>query len=176
MRSLSVLWSLIGDLFHLALPQSVAKRDAIVEYEALAAPAALRFRHALQIFQYAALEVIDLGEAAREQIGAGLFAANAAGAEHRHPAMPGGIEMASDKILELTKAFDAGVDGAFECAQRDLEGVTGIDQHGVRRRDQVVPVGGVDIGADLPGRIDPCIAERDDLLFQPDLQALKRHR
>src|ERR1035441_10453633 len=87
MRSLSVLMSLIAIGPPSALPQAVAERDAFVEDKAFAAPAALRLRYAFQILQNAALEVIDLGKAARQQITGGLFAADPAGAEHRDFAM-----------------------------------------------------------------------------------------
>src|SRR5258708_214626 len=82
MRALSS-FSLIRDAFLDALAQAVAERDALVEHETLAAPAALGFRHFFQIFQDAALEVIDFRKALREQKRARLLAANAAGAEHR---------------------------------------------------------------------------------------------
>src|ERR1700681_1438856 len=110
MRSLSVFTSVIAIMFHSALPQSVAERDAVVKHEAFAAPAALRFRHAFQIAQNSALEVIDLGKTAREQPGAGLFAADAPGAEHRDFTVLRGVEMARGKFLELPKALDAGID------------------------------------------------------------------
>src|ERR1700704_5122345 len=125
MRSLSVFSSLIGIMFHPALPQPVAERDAVVKDKTFAAPAAYRFGHAFQIFQDAALEVIDLGKAARQQKGAGLFAADAAGAEHRDPPMFCRIEILCGKILELSKARDAGIDGAPETAHRDLEPIAG---------------------------------------------------
>src|SRR4051812_9507126 len=108
MRSLSAFTSFIAVVFHSALPQSVAECDPLVEHKTLAAPAAFRFRHAFQIFQDSALEVIDFRKAARQQVGAGLFAADAARAEHRDLTMPGGIEMVRDEILELAKALDAG--------------------------------------------------------------------
>ena len=60
----------------------MTKRDAFVEHETLAFPAALGLRYTFQIFQDAALEVIDLGKAAREQIGGSLLATDAAGTEH----------------------------------------------------------------------------------------------
>src|SRR4051795_13654191 len=110
MRSPSVFSSLIGNLLRSPLPQPVAERDTVVEDKAFAAPAALRFRHAFQVFQDAALEVIDLGKAARQQQGAGLFAADAAGAEHRDPPMFCRIELLRGKILELPEALDAGID------------------------------------------------------------------
>src|SRR5664279_3769704 len=108
MRSLIVFASFIGIVFHGALPQPVTERDAVVEHKTFAAPAALGFRHAFQISEDAALEVVDLGKAARQQIAGGLFAADAAGAEHRDPAVLGGVEMARGKILELPEAADAG--------------------------------------------------------------------
>src|ERR1700733_9834985 len=158
------------------LLQSMAKRHAVIEHETFAAPAALRLRHAFEISENAALEMIDLLEAAREQIGAGLFAADAAGAEHRDLAMSGRIEMTCDKIPELSKAADARVKRAHESAHRDLERVAGVEHQGVRPRDQRVPVGGLDIDAGLPSGIQSGGAEGDDLFFQPDFQTLERHR
>src|SRR5262245_10631995 len=99
----------------------MTERHALVEYKALAAPAALCLGHVFQVFQDAALEVIDVGEAAREQVRAGLFAANAAGAEHRDLAMRLRIEMACGKILELAEARDLRIERAFERAHRDFK-------------------------------------------------------
>src|SRR5258708_12610306 len=109
MRSLSVLASLIGSIFFIPLAQAVAKRDALVEHKAFAAPAAFAFRYGFQIFQNAALEVIDLGKATREQMRAGLFAADAAGAEHRDLLVLVRIERARGKVLELTKTPHVGI-------------------------------------------------------------------
>src|SRR5436190_20548234 len=86
MRSLMALASLMGGAFsciHLPFPQAMAEGYAFVEHKTFAAPAALFLRHAFQIAEDAPLEVVDLGKPLRQQIGAGLFAANAAGAEHR---------------------------------------------------------------------------------------------
>src|ERR1700730_6104228 len=152
MRSLSAFMSLIGILFGPALPQSVAERDAVVEHETFATPAARGFRHALEISEDAALEVIDLRKTAREQIGAGLLAADAAGAEHRDAPVFRRIEMARGKILELPKTPYAGIEGAGKCAHRNLECVAGVDHQRIGTRDQRVPVGGGDIHAGLPGR------------------------
>src|ERR1700731_4664064 len=82
MRSPSVFSSFIGIVFHSALPQAVTERHAVVKHKTFAAPAAFGFRHALQIFHDSALEVVDLGKTARQQIARGLLAATAAGAEH----------------------------------------------------------------------------------------------
>src|SRR5256886_10453492 len=155
--------------------QPVAERDAVVKHKTFATPAALGFRHAFQVLQDSALEVVDLRKTARQQIGAGLFAADAAGAEHRNFAMLRRMEMARGKSPEWPKALDARVDRASECAHRDLERIAGVDQERIRRRDQIVPVGGLDIDADLPCRIGAAISERDDFLLQPDFQPSKRH-
>src|SRR3954451_22512172 len=132
MRSLSVfrsfaLRSFIGFAPRRAFAQAVTKRDALVEHKTFAAPAALGFGHAFEILQNAALEVIDLGKAARQQIGTRFLAADAAGAEHRDPAMFLRIEVTRRKLLELAKTPDAGIDGAFKRAHRDLEGVAGVE-------------------------------------------------
>src|SRR5262249_38316760 len=94
----------IADGVLVALAQAMTKRDTLVEHEALAAPAALGLRHLFQIFQDAALEVIDLRKSLRQQQRAGLLAADAAGAEHRDPLVPGGVKVLRGEILELTKA------------------------------------------------------------------------
>src|ERR1700761_4144683 len=90
-----------------ALVQSMAECDTLVEHETFAVPAALCFRRLFEIFQDAALKMVDFGKSLREQIGARFFAANAAGAEHRDPAMLLRIELLRDEILELSKARDA---------------------------------------------------------------------
>src|SRR6476661_6598423 len=131
MRSPRVFSSLIASLLQTAFPQSVAKRDTVVEHKTFAAPAALGLWHAFEIVQDSALEVIDLGKTARQQIARGFFAANAAGAEHRDPPVPGRIKMARGELLELPKTLDAGIDGAQEAAHRHLECIAGIDHQRV---------------------------------------------
>ena len=84
--------------------------------------------------------------------------------------------MARGEILELSEAPDAGVERTFEGAECDLEGIAGVDHQRVRCSDQRIPVGRIDIDADLARRIGAGIAERDDFLFQPDFQPLERHR
>src|SRR5882757_2996089 len=134
--------------------QTMAERDALVEHEAYAAPAARLLRHAFEISEDAALEVIDLAKSTVEQIGAGLFASDAAGAEHGNLPVLFGIEMARGIVLEFAEAPDPGIDRAFETAHRHLERIAGVDHQRVGRRHQRIPVGGADIGADPPGRVD----------------------
>src|SRR5690349_10590690 len=178
-RSLRSLPSLIAcDLRRRCLrtlAQAVSERDALVEHEALAAPAAVSFRNLLEISENATLKVIDLGKALREQMRARLLAADAAGAEHRDPLVPSGIELAGRELLELAEARDAGIARALEGPHRDLERVAGVQHQHIVGIDQRVPVGRIDIGADLPVRIGGGIAERDDLLLQPDLEPAERH-
>src|ERR1700753_220334 len=156
MRSLSAWRSLTAFKlrlvfrFCLAFAQAVAERDALVEDETLAAPAAFTLGDMFEIIQDAALEVIDLGKTLREQIARRLFAADAAGTEHRDLSMSRRIEMAGGGILELAEACNVRIGGAFKGADRDLERVARVDQHRIGRSDQFVPVGRLHIGADLP--------------------------
>src|ERR1700720_150561 len=106
MRSLSAFSSVIGAGFHSAFTQPVTQRDALVKHKAFAAPAALGLRHLFQIFQNAALEVVDLVKPAREQVGAGLLAADAAGAEHRDPSVLCRIELSTGEIFEFAEACE----------------------------------------------------------------------
>src|SRR3954468_2764809 len=127
MRALSASMSLMGAIVRLPLPQPVAQRHALVENKTLAAPAAVLLRHAFEIAQDTALEVIDFIKSTREQIGAGLFAADPSGAEHSNPAMLRRVEFRCRKILELAEVFDVGIDRALKRAHRHLEGVAGVD-------------------------------------------------
>src|SRR5580700_7693484 len=113
MRSLSS-FSLIGSAFLDAFTQAMAEGDTLVEHEAFAAPAALRLGDLFQIFQDAALEVIDLGKALRQQQRARLFAADAAGAEHRDLRVRCRIKLLRDEALELTEAGNFGIERALE--------------------------------------------------------------
>src|SRR3982751_4804794 len=122
MRSPRILASLMRATIWLPLLQAMAERDPFIEHKTFAAPAALLLRHAFNIAQDAALEVIDFGKALRQQIGARLLAADAGGAEHRDLAVCCRVELARRKFLELPKALDAGIDRAFERAHRDFEG------------------------------------------------------
>ena len=55
--------------------------------------------HLFQVFQDAAFEVVDLGKAVREQVGARLLAADAAGAEHGDlPVLCSGSSSLPDEI------------------------------------------------------------------------------
>src|SRR3546814_21191901 len=67
----------------LALRKAVADRHTLIKDETFAVPFAFFFRHGLQIFQYAALQVVHLFKAAAFYKGRRLFAAYAARAEHR---------------------------------------------------------------------------------------------
>src|ERR1700728_1305167 len=144
MRSVSALRSLIAVMLRTPFAQAVAQRDAFVEHEALAAPAAVGLCDLLEIVQDAALQVIDLGKALREQVARSLFAADAAGAEHRDFTIPRRIEMTCGEFLELAEARDGRIDRAFEGADRDLEGVARVDHDRAGCDDQIVPLSGLD--------------------------------
>src|ERR1700748_976759 len=142
-----------------ALWPPVAERNAFVEHEALAAPAALGLGNVLQIFQDTALEVVDLAEAAREQMRARLFAADAAGAEHRDLAVLLRVEIPRGELLELAERRNVRIERALERAQRHLEGVAGVEHERAGGVDQRIPLGRFDIDANLSCRIGVLLAE-----------------
>ena len=63
--------------------KAVAHRHPLIEDEAFAPPQAFIFRHLFEIFQNAALEVINLVDPLGPQEAGRFLAANAPGAEHR---------------------------------------------------------------------------------------------
>src|SRR4029453_442091 len=105
MRPLNALLSLIGAIGCLMLPQPVSQRHAFIEHKTFAAPAALGFGHAFQVAQDAPLEVIDLVKSTGQQIGAGLLAPDATGAEHRDLFLLARVEFLGGEFPELPKAF-----------------------------------------------------------------------
>ena len=113
-------------------------------------------------------------KALREQIRARLLAADAAGAEHRDLLVLCRIERARGKIRKFAEAIELRIERALERAERDFEGVAGIDHVTSGDCDQRVPVLGVDISAGLGGRIERPIADGDDLFLQPHFQPLER--
>src|SRR5438477_3841428 len=94
-------FSLMGGAFFHPLAQAMAKRDPLVEHKTFAAPSALGFRYLFEISEDAALEMIDFGEALREQERARFLAADAAGAEHRDLPVLCAIKRLRGERLEL---------------------------------------------------------------------------
>src|SRR5215475_9541668 len=125
--SFSLMTRLLVRLLLRPFAQAMAERNALVEDKALAAPAAFRFRNVCQIFENTALEVIDLGKALRDEMRARLLAADAAGAEHRDPAMLARIKFVCGKLLEGAKIPELRVERAFESAERHFEDVARVD-------------------------------------------------
>ncbi len=65
------------------LREVLVDSHARVEHETFTLPPVFCFRHFGEVFQYSALEVVDLFEAEFEHQRRRFFAADAAGAEHR---------------------------------------------------------------------------------------------
>src|SRR5438445_7631432 len=113
--------------FRIALGEAVRHRNPLVEDEALALPQALFGRYLLEISKDAALEVEHILEAERLDVSRRLFAANAAGAEHRHLAA---FELRPVRFhpgREFAKACGRRIDRAFAGADRHLVGVARVD-------------------------------------------------
>ena len=110
----------------------------------------------------------------------GLFAADAAGAEHgdfRLSAL--GFEARAEIAEpggELPEAFRLRINRAFKGADGDFVIVAGVDQNGVRIRNQGVPVFRLHIGADEAVRVSAGHAHGDDFALQAHFEAREGHR
>ena len=153
----------------------MADRDALVEHETFAGKAALGLGHGFEILQNPALEVKHLFKALGQEIGRGLFAANAAGAEHRHFLVAGRVEMGFDIVLEFGEGLGRRIERALKRTQPHFIIITGVEQHHIVALDQPVPVLGLDIGAHRLGRIGLGRAQCHDLGLEPHLHAQERH-
>ncbi len=143
----------------LTFAEAVTQGHTRIEDEALTAPQALILGNFFKVFQDAALEMVNLLEALGEQVGAGFFAPNAAGAEHRDFSCALGIERPAGKICKFApKRVMFGSTAPRTRSHFDLELVAGVDQEDVRLLDELIPVRGIDINADTwhsdrcPGR------------------------
>ena len=163
----------------LALDQPMPHGHPLVEDEALAAPQAFRLRHGLQIFQDAAFEVMHVAHPLGLQEGGGLFAADTAGAVHRHlrrgRTVQQGAPLGAEPVGELAEGAGVGLDRARKGADLALIVVAGVDDDGVGVGDQGVPVLGRDVGPDALDRVDVGLAHGDDLGLHPHLHAVEGH-
>src|SRR3546814_19900626 len=120
----------------LDLRKAVADRHTLIKDETVAWPFAFFFRHGLQIFQYAALQVVLLFKAAAFYKGRRLFAAYAARAEHRDLRALSFFAQFLRKTVEPGREFAEAaclrINGALECADRNFIGVPRVDEDRVQ--------------------------------------------
>src|SRR6056297_626568 len=107
-------------------------RYAAVKDETRALPGAVMFGHVLQVFQDAALQVVDLLDPLAEQVIGGFLAADASGAEHGDPLVVEAVPVFLPPGREIAKAFGSGVDCTCESANGDFIGVTRVDHRDIR--------------------------------------------
>ena len=147
--------------------QPMPHRHAAVKDETFALPCALLGGHLFQIFQDAALEVIDLLDPLPQQVIRAFLAADAAGAEHGDALV---VEAVLVRLPPCRKVAETGglrIDCALEGADRHLVVIAGVDHGDIGRGDERVPVGRFDVMADAGQRVHVGLAHRDDLALQP---------
>ncbi len=165
----------------IGLLQAVAHCDSLIEQETIALPKTFSLGDMFEIFQYPALEMMDIVKALCLDISGRLFAADTAGAEHRDLRL---LAVLLAQLLgefvepcgKVAEAFGVGVDRAVKAADRHFIAVAGVDHHRIGIGDQVVPSAGIDIIALGFGGIDAGNAHRHNFLLQPDFHPQKRHR
>ncbi len=129
------------------------------------------FGDLLEVFQDAAFEVEDFGKAHVLEKRGCLLAADATGAEHRDLGVSLGIEVVADPFGEFAERGGGGINRAFEGADLDFVVVAGVDEDHVGGGDEVIPVGGLYIGADGGVGVGARITDGDDLTLQAHAQA-----
>ena len=106
----------------------------------------------------------------------GFFAANAAGAKHRHPLATKGLAVIFPPFGKLAKGSDVGINRAFKGADAHLVIVAGVDQDHIGLIDQIVPIAGRNIGPHARDWVNIGLAHGDDLALKLDLHAAKGRR
>ena len=110
-------------------------------------------------------------------MGRGLLAADAAGAEEGQGPGPlrfhQGAQLPLHPSGKLPKGGRSGIDGPSKRSHGHLIGIAGVDHQGLGIRDQGVPVLGVHVGAHRHGGIHLRPADRDNLPFEPHLEAVE---
>ena len=123
--------------------------DALIEDIAVALPHALIVGDFFEVFEDAALEVVDMLEALFEHPGGGTLAADASGAEHGDFFVDFGVVVFIDELWELAEAGDLWIDCPFEGAGVKFVVVAGVDEDDLWIGDEGVPVFGFDVLADM---------------------------
>jgi len=118
----------------------VAYGGAAVEDVALAFPGAGCFGGLFEVFEDAALEVVDLGKAFPEEEGGDLLAADATGAKHGDLAVGGGVEVLADVGDEVGESVELGDGGAGEGADFGFVGVAGVEEEDFGVSGEGVPL------------------------------------
>lgn len=144
--------------------------DSFVEDVAGALPLAGCGGDFFEVFEDAAFEVVDLGEALLEHVCRGLFAADASGAEHGDFPVAGGVEVFADVVGEVGEGVEWGGDGSGEGSDGGLVGVAGVEEDDFGVGEEGVPVVGVDVLAGARG-VDGGVAEGDDLALEFEFEA-----
>ncbi len=136
-------------------------------------PLAVRGRHLFEIFQDAALEVVDVVETEALEKRGGLLAADATGAEHRDLGLAIDLQVVTCPVRELAERGRTGTDRVLEAADLDFVVVACVDHDDVGVCNQRVPVGRLDIGANGHVGVGERLADRDDFAFDAYAEARK---
>ena len=159
--------------------QLVVQRHPLIKNKALPSPAALGFRHLLEVLQDAPAQVVHLPEALLLQVAAGFLATDSASAEHGDAfaalLFDQGPQRGLCPLRKVAEALGAGVDGPLERADRCFVAVAGVDHQGVGIIHQCIPVIRFHVGAHAGAGVHAIHADGHDLLFAPGFEAAE-HR
>jgi len=146
--------------------------DALVEDEAVAVE--VRGAAVGEVFEDAAIELVDVGEAFAFEEGSGFFAADAAGTEGDDGLIFEGSGEAGDGGGEVAEVFDVGGEGVEEGADVEFEIVAGVEEG--ERAAFIEPGFELlrgDAAGGVLGGVDAGDAEGDDFAFDFDEHAVE---
>ena len=122
----------------------------------------------LEVFQDAAVELMDVAETLALHVWACLLAANAAGAKHHHRLVFERFGDFGDRFWEIAEMVDARREGAAKSAEFDFVVVACVEKRDLAALVKpLLERGGRELGRCSAGGADAFHTEGDDLLFDP---------
>ena len=147
--------------------------DALVEDKAFAI--VVRTTAFLEVFQDTAIELMDVPKTLAFHVGARLFTAYAAGAEHHHGLVIEGFGKFGDRLGKIPEMVDAGRERPAKCAEFDFVVVAGVEERDLATLvEPLLEGGGRQFGRSSAGWMDAFHTEGDDLFLDPHKHSRER--
>ena len=146
--------------------------DALVEDKAFAI--VVRTTAFLEVFQDTAIELMDVPKTLAFHVGARLFTAYAAGAEHHHRLVFEGFGKFGDRLGKIPEMVDARRERPAKCAEFDFVVVAGVEERDLAALVEPLLEGrGGQLGRSSAGWVDAFDTESDDLFLDPHQHSRK---
>ena len=162
----------------LARLELMVEGDSLIKHETLTLPAALLFRHLLQIVENAALKMMNLGESPLLQKAAGLLTTNSTGTEHgdarRRRALNQRAEMLFHPVRKIPETVSCWIQRTHKTADGHLIGIAGVDDQRVGVIHQLIPIARVHVGPHIAAGISTRLSQAHNLALATGLETTER--